>query len=756
MRKLATASFSFASAIFLSRYLLPYDWLLVSGASFAVLSLIGLLFRGTVRIRILVTLLFLSAGFVWSWTYTAIFITPSLRLNGETASVTAIVTDYPSARAVRGYRVDGIIRQENGPDIGARIYYYAETKLEPGDVIEFTARFRRTEGSEEGERIDALSARGFFLSAHVSGQIDIVGSGGSLRFLPKKLAELIANKIGDIFPDDVSTFMKALLIGKRDQLFRDTALTASLSASGIIHIVSISGMHISFLMTFLALIIKNKRLFAFAGIPILLLFMAMTGFTPSVTRAGIMQIFLICAPIFRRERDSITSLSAALMVLLAANPYSCASVGLHLSFSATLGIVLFTGRISAAISDSLRDSKRYKKKLQKTAIVFVTSNLATTTGALAFTIPLTALHFGYVSLSAPLTNLLTLWAVSFAFPLGLISSVLGFISIQIGTVVAYPVALAARFIIHVAKTLSTIPYSIVYTSNSLIMFWLAYIYAIFVSLPLLKARPRQYICPACLSVVLLFLMFLLSPLLPGSRDTTITVLDVGQGMSIVLSSGEHTAIVDCGSISGENAGAIAHEYLMNKSRLSVDLLIVTHFHADHINGVEFLLARTSISALAVPDPEGSFLAEDIIGLARKRGTDIIYVTETLRITLGDLELIIYPPLGSGDENERGLSVLTLGAISSLITGDMSASGERSLLRHAVIPEIDLLVVGHHGSRHSTSEELLTDAAPNIAVIPVGRNSFGHPSNEVLDRLELSSTAVYRTDTLGHVTVSGRR
>jgi len=755
MRKLATAAFSFAAAIFLSRYLLPYGWLLAFCAVAAAASFAGLFFRGNVRLRIFIAFISLAVGFIWSWAFTAIYVTPSLDLHGETTSVTAVVTDYPSARATRGYRVDVSIRREGAPDVGARLYYYTHTALEPGDVVEFTANFRRTEGSEANEQINALSSKGAFLTGHVSGQLDVTGAESALRFIPKKVAEAIAEKIEEIFPDDVSHFMQALLVGKRDRLFRDDALNAALSASGIIHIVSISGMHVSFLMGFLALIVRNRRRFAIVGIPVLLFFMAMTGFTPSVTRAGIMQIFLICAPIFRRESDSITSLSASLILLLALNPYSCASVGLQLSFSATLGIILFSGRISSAVSDALRDWKFYKKKVPKAIITFIMSSLATTTGALIFTIPLTAVHFGYVSLIAPLTNLLTLWAASLAFPIGLVAALLGFAFTPLGAILAYPVSLAAKYIIIVARTLAAVPYSIVYSSNALIMFWLAYIYVVFITLPLLKARPRQYICPACISAVLLFIMFMLSPLLPGSRDTSVTVLDVGQGLSVVISSGNHTAIVDCGSVSGENAGAVAHEYLQNQGKISLDLFIITHFHEDHMNGVPYLLSRINISAIAIPDPEGSFLADDIIELARRRGTDIIYITETLSISLGELELIVYPPLESGGENERGLCVLALGDVSALITGDINSSAERSLLRFAAIPEVDLLVVGHHGSKHSTSEELLAAINPDIAIIPVGRNSYGHPSAETLDRLDRFAVTIYQTDIMGHVTVNAK-
>jgi len=92
----------------------------------------------------------------------------------------------------------------------------------------------------------------------------------------------------------------------------------------------------------------------------------------------------------------------------------------------------------------------------------------------------------------------------------------------------------------------------------------------------------------------------------------------------------------------------------------------------------------------------------------------------------------------------------------LITGDMNASGERSLLRFAALPDIDVLVVGHHGSRFSTSEELLYDVSPELAIISVGHNSYGHPSGDTLERIEEFSMVVYRTDEMGHVTVGGKR
>ena len=758
MRKLAIAAFSFTAATFLSRYILPYDWLPVCFAVAAALTSLGLLFRNQTRLRVFIALASLSVGLIWSWAYTALFIRPSWDLHNETMSVSAIVKDYPSPTA-RGYRVDCIVIRESAPRIGARLYYSDDTPLAPGDVIEFTARFRRTDGAEDDERVDTLSSRGAFFAAYATGRLSVAGSEGRLRYFPQKLSRAVAEMIDRIFAADVSPFMKALLTGKRDDLYNDAALNSALSASGISHVVAVSGMHVSFLMGFLALVVKNKRLFAMAGIPALFLFMAMTGFTPSVTRAGIMQIFLICAPLFKRESDSVTSLSAALLLLLIINPYSAASAGLQLSFSATLGIILITGRIDTGVRELFRGVKIYRNKLFRHTVNAVTSSLATTAGALVFTLPLMVMIFGAVSLISPLTNLLTLWAVSLAFPIGLAACILGFIFTPLGSIIAFPAAIAVRYITGVARLLAAVPFSIAYSSNAPVMFWLAYIYVMFITLPLLKARARQYIYPVCIAVVLLCAILLITPLFPAPGSggsgggSSVSILDVGQGQSVVICSGDYTAVIDCGSSSRYDAGSVTHEFLLNLGRASVDLLVLTHFHSDHVNGVEELMSKANISALAIPDPDGSYLAEDIIELARRRGTEIIYVMETFSVSLGETTVMLYPPVGFGDENEQGLSVLTLGGVCALITGDMTASGERSLLRFAELPVIDVLIVGHHGSRFSTSEELLAAVRPDIAVISVGANSYGHPSGEVLERLYRFGAAVFRTDELGDVTVS---
>jgi competence protein ComEC len=133
---------------------------------------------------------------------------------------------------------------------------------------------------------------------------------------------------------------------------------------------------------------------------------------------------------------------------------------------------------------------------------------------------------------------------------------------------------------------------------------------------------------------------------------------------------------------------------------------------------------------------------------------IIYVTRPQSYTFGTATVTVYPPLGGDDANELGLAlVFTEGGYDILITGDMDSSNERRLVHTYDIPDVETLIVGHHGSRYSTSEDFLRAVTPETAVISVGRNSYGHPAPDTLARLEKYGISVYRTDLAGNVTIS---
>ena len=157
--------------------------------------------------------------------------------------------------------------------------------------------------------------------------------------------------------------------------------------------------------------------------------------------------------------------------------------------------------------------------------------------------------------------------------------------------------------------------------------------------------------------------------------------------------------------------------------------------------------------MLVPEMESAY-GEELRELAQIHGVQVERISEERSYALGEAELTVYPPVGSGSSNEEGLTALcSCGEFDFLATGDMDSATERKLIESVSLPDVEVLLAGHHGSRHSTSTELLQAVMPEAAVISAGENSYGHPAEEALRRLVLEDVEVYRTDLQGTIHIS---
>ena len=171
--------------------------------------------------------------------------------------------------------------------------------------------------------------------------------------------------------------------------------------------------------------------------------------------------------------------------------------------------------------------------------------------------------------------------------------------------------------------------------------------------------------------------------------------------------------------------------------------------------LEELLARMPVERLLLPDIEDEYGVRDrLLELAREKDIAVTMVTDVYRLPMGSAMLTIYPPVGAGDLNEQGLTYLcSAGDFDALITGDMAGNTEKKLIEQFALPDIEVLVVGHHGSRYSSTDAFLQQVRPETAIISVGDNSYGHPTQEAMDRLSRNGAAVYRTDRQGNILVT---
>ena len=496
-------------------------------------------------------------------------------------------------------------------------------------------------------------------------------------------------------------------------------------------------------------IVNRSRTIRSVSNSLLTFYALLTGASPSVVRSCIMAIFVLLAPLLRRDSDPITSLSAALLVILLQNPFAAASISLQLSFSSVAGLLLVSPRLYQTLLGSKTHGRVYR---------FLAASFSATIGALVFTTPLTAAYFNMLVLIAPVSNLLCLYAAAGAFISGIVSVGLGMASSALGSLLGLAPQALVWYILKAVHLLSQIPGHAVYFSNPYLKYWLLYVYLLFSAAWLIRSGDRRkYALAAGLAAGTLVLTLRAGALRYGDGTLDVQVLEVGQGQCVLVYSGGSCTLVDCGSAnSWYDPGTIAADTLYSMGCGRLEHLVLTHYDTDHISGVETLLSRIDVETLVVPGLPDSAAGNALLEAAREQGTQVQILREETVWDLGASTLTVYPPLGDGESNEAGLSILcSSGDFDLLITGDMDSNTEEQLLSTYDLPDLEALVVGHHGSKYSTSEALLSTLTPELAFISVGDNSYGHPSDQALWRLVQAGAAIYRTDLQGtiHLTVN---
>ncbi|MEG1721111.1 MAG: MBL fold metallo-hydrolase, partial [Pseudoflavonifractor sp.] len=345
--------------------------------------------------------------------------------------------------------------------------------------------------------------------------------------------------------------------------------------------------------------------------------------------------------------------------------------------------------------------------------------------------------------------------VSDGFMGGLIAALVHFVFPPLGRALAFLVSMLIRYVQNLAIWLAAFPFAALPMGSLYLRLWFCGSYLILILYLLWRGEKKRPIIPLCACGLTLCAALLFTAAPQGQGALEVSILDVGQGQSVLLTSGDARALVDCGGNGLQDAGDVAATWVQKSGSNRLDLLVLTHYHADHANGVATLMARLEIAAIALPDvePEEPLRAE-ILALAQAEGAEIIFIREDAHVVFGDASLKLYAPLGDGGANEAGLSILaTAGSFDALMTGDMNSAVEKRLVKYGDLPDIELLIAGHHGSAHASSEELLMAVRPEYAVISVGHNSYGHPADAALERLAAAGCAIYRTDQMGTVTIT---
>ncbi|MBR4870333.1 MAG: ComEC/Rec2 family competence protein, partial [Oscillospiraceae bacterium] len=314
MRKLAVAAFSFAAGIFLSQYLLTDIFLqLLAAAAIGICGVAAILFK---KVRAALILCALGVGFLYHAAFCHFVLSPAEALDGEVELVKLEVADHPEETP---YGIKVTVRLQGEDLISSKAVYFGAEELillRPGNTLMTQVEFDFTEET-------SYVQKGVFLLLYDRGKVTVQkGNEGSLRYLPQRINRGICNKVKELYSEDVSPFMQAILVGDTAEL--SVSDHADLKEAGLWHITAVSGLHCSFLIALLGLFTgrAGHRRRAFFGIPLLALYALTVGASPSVVRAAVMIGFVLLAPLFGRENDPLTALSAALALILLIDPFA--------------------------------------------------------------------------------------------------------------------------------------------------------------------------------------------------------------------------------------------------------------------------------------------------------------------------------------------------------------------------------------------------------------------------------------------------
>ena len=731
-RPLAWFCLAFSGAVFLAVYLLAGWQELLLGA---LLLYVGL--ACCLRRRLGPALLCLGAALgLWlSWCRTADLRLLEQNFVGQTAELELQAQDYPEESAY-GVSLEVKVLTE-GKLSGRRLTLWLPggQDLQPGDRLDAQVTMDTARDSQPEWQWYAWS-QGIALEGEADWAV-VSREELPWTLLPRVWAHELGRGLERCFSKETAGFLFALTTGHREKL--SDAWNSALTETGLRHMVAASGLHVHLLCSALCLLPGNRRWRGLLLLPLLLAFAAVAGFTPSICRAAVMEGILLLGPLFDREADGLTSLSFALALLLGQNPYAAASVSLQLSFAAMFGLLTVCPALLGRMEG--RKGHPWLGKLRNSLII--------TLGANVFTLPLVVYYFGTVSLLAPLSNLVVLWLLPLLLPLALLCGLGGWLCLPAGLVLAGPTGLLAELMLRLIRTLAAFPWSTL-PEGAPFLAWMGLGYAIGGILFFGRGTRRQTAAAVLLWIIMLPAAGWAAAAEPPP-GLTISLLDVGQGQCLVLAGETETAVVDCGS-TGSQAANRLKQALTQQGRQRIDHLILTHYDRDHTGGAAQLLLEGRVGCLWLPQP----LSEDEAGAARLAQLAAVlevpveWVTGETALSLDGAVLRLLPV---ETEQYRGTAVLTsLGAFDLLITGDADVKGEEQLLQRYQLPQVEVLIAGHHGSAGATGETLLEAVSPQLVLLSVGENGYGHPGQETLNRCRAAGAELRRTDRNGTITI----
>ena len=683
----------------------------------------------------------------------------------------------------------------NNRNINLYIITNKKVELKYGDKIIFSGTYIKPEIQR--------NYKGYDYSKNLK-QLKIYGTikAEKLRIIKENQANIffqISNEIytkiifntQQILRKEDSAILLGLILGYKTDINKE--IQEDFKNASMSHILAVSGMHITYLILGVNLIFKNKigkRIIHILSIVILIIYMFITRFSPSVTRAGIMGIIMLFSKITYRKNDIYTSISISLLIILIYNPFLIQNLGLNLSYGGVIGIINFNKSILKLLKDMNIKNKLYqyqiRPKIEKN-LNKIKEIISVSISVQICILPITIYNLNVITPYFLISNLILSVIIGPIIILGLVLIIITFINLQVAKIFSKVLELGIQLLIFISKV-GKAPFAKIYVATpslfSIITYYLSLlvlfsIYEIYSSqnpnktqirirnlIALSKINLRKNKLKVKKFLICIFLTLLIINFTP--KNLKIHFIDVGQGdSSLIITPQNKTILIDGGGSVNSDFDVGKNTllpYILDRGFTKIDIIIISHFDNDHVGGIITLLEELKVDKIYISKQiEKSTNYQRFLEIVNRKK---IKVYEVIAGNQVRIEKNIYFDILWPMKEQITTNVLNNNAIvcnlhyknfSMLFTGDIEEIAEKEILnvysQKEKLLKANILKVGHHGSKTSSTKEFLNIIKPQIAIIGVGKNNnFGHPNENVLERLQKLNCKIFRTDINGEISI----
>jgi competence protein ComEC len=674
--------------------------------------------------------------------------------------------------SAREVKVNGKWREVTGT---ALLHVYPYPTYSYGDVLLASGELKEPASFEGFDYADYLAREGVH-STMLYPEIEVLDTGQGFPPLAwlYSLRHRLSENIAEVMPEPQAALVQGIVLGMRGNI--PSSLKTDFALSGTAHLLAISGLHLSIVAGILLAI--GSRLFGrkyyiyiWLTLVAIWLYAAITGMRPPVFRASIMVSLFLAAELLGRQRSAITALTFAAALMVGISPQVLWDASFQLSFLAMVGLMFVSPWLQAqgrrAVNATLGEGN-----FAASTTGYVSDTFCVTLGIIIVVWPLIAYYFGIISLVAPLATFLSLPALPGIIVTGALTAVVGIIALPVAQVFGWLTWLFSSYMLAVVNGMAAFPLSSLNTGAvDARLVWVYYIAGIgiiwlyryrtrlsLVISPVINffiGLPKKWVLPPLLVTATLATIFAVSM---HDGNLHISILDVGQGDAILIQTPAHQDILVDGGPDPRELNLELGRKMPFWDR-TIDLVVLTHPHYDHITGLLDVLQHYRVKQVLFPDLDyQSAVYDEWLRLIEEEGVECTFAQAGQQINLGieGVTIEVLNPSESlfadSDDNSVVLRVCS-GQVSFLLTADIGEETEDELMKCRASLASTVLKVGHHGSSTSSSQGFLAAVDPQIAVISVGAdNTFGHPSEEVIERLEeeIGGDNIYRTDENGTI------